>query len=99
MLGLRGRASGTGKLSAYAYLRTVPTARFIARLIASRLQIPQTQVRTDTDFFTLGGDSLSLSELLVAIEDDFDVVLALDDVLAQPGPAQMARLVLDAESV
>jgi acyl carrier protein len=69
----------------------------IARLIASRLQIPQTQIRADTDFFTLGGDSLSLSELLVAIEDDFDVVLALDDVLAQPSPAQIARLVQDAE--
>jgi hypothetical protein len=35
MLGLRVGTSGTGKLSAYAYLRTVPTARFIALLIAS----------------------------------------------------------------
>jgi hypothetical protein len=35
MLGLSGRVSGTGKLSAWAYLRTVPTARPIARPIAS----------------------------------------------------------------
>src|SRR4051794_18133643 len=35
MLRRSGRPSGTGKLSAAAYLRTVPTARFIARLIAS----------------------------------------------------------------
>src|SRR4029453_17953839 len=34
MLRRSGRPSGTGKLSAAAYLRTVPTARFIARLIA-----------------------------------------------------------------
>ena len=37
VLGLSGRASCTGKPSARAYLRTVPIARSIARLIASRL--------------------------------------------------------------
>ncbi len=67
----------------------------LARMWAGLLGVDRID-RCD-DFFTLGGDSLSLSELLVAIEDDFDVVLALDDVLAQPSPAQMARLVQDAE--
>lgn len=70
----------------------------IARLIASQLQIPQAEIRAGTDFFTLGGDSLSLSELLVAIEDGFGVVLALDDVLAEPSPVQLARLVQVAET-
>ncbi len=70
----------------------------IARLIASQLQIPQAQVRVGTDFFTLGGDSLSLSELLVAIEDGFGVVLALDAVLTEPSPAELARLVQAAEA-
>ena len=66
----------------------------LAKLITNQLNVPAIRVRADSDFFALGGDSLSLAELLVAVEDRLGAVLKIDDVLMGPTPTQLAALVL-----
>ncbi len=45
------------------------------------------------DFFALGGDSLVASEILAALEDEFDVRLAMPVVFERPTPAELAEAV------
>ncbi|MGI8328759.1 amino acid adenylation domain-containing protein [Actinomadura scrupuli] len=66
----------------------------IARLFAGCLTLPQRRVRTDSDFFLLGGDSLTFAEFLTAIEDEHLAVLEVDEVIATPTPEGIAELVL-----
>ena len=66
----------------------------IARLFAGCLTLPQRRVRTDSDFFLLGGDSLTFAEFLTAIEDECLAVLEVDEVIATPTPEGIAELVL-----
>ncbi|MGY1868196.1 amino acid adenylation domain-containing protein [Nocardia gipuzkoensis] len=65
----------------------------LSRLFASCLRLPQTRIRAKSDFFSLGGDSLSLMELLTAAEDQLGVVLEVDAVVADPTPAGIADLI------
>ncbi|WP_280247036.1 amino acid adenylation domain-containing protein [Nocardia abscessus] len=65
----------------------------LSRLFASCLRLPQTRVRAKSDFFSLGGDSLSLMELLTAVDDQLGVVLEVDAVVADPTPAGIADLI------
>ena len=66
----------------------------LAKLIANQLDVAAIHVRADSDFFALGGDSLSLAEFLVAVEDRLGAVLKIDEVLMGPTPTQLAALVL-----
>lgn len=64
-----------------------------ARMFAVALDVPQVQVRTGSDFFSLGGDSLSTATLLRRIEEEFHVAVEVDDFLHEPTPIGTASLV------
>ncbi len=66
----------------------------VARLFASCLSVPQRKVRNDSDFFLMGGDSLSFAELLAAIEDECQASLDAHEVIASPTPEEIAQLML-----
>jgi acyl-coenzyme A synthetase/AMP-(fatty) acid ligase/acyl carrier protein len=67
----------------------------LARTFASCLEVPQTRVRVDSDFFDLGGDSLSVAELLTAVEDDLGVVLDVASLVSQATPQGIAHTILE----
>ncbi|MEU7632096.1 amino acid adenylation domain-containing protein [Nocardia sp. NPDC049220] len=62
----------------------------LAQLFASCLQLPQAQIRDNSDFFELGGDSLSLVELVASIEQQLDLIVAVDSILESSTPADLA---------
>ncbi|OXM59343.1 amino acid adenylation domain-containing protein [Amycolatopsis vastitatis] len=64
-----------------------------AKLFAFALDIPQAEVRTESDFFSLGGDSLSTATLLGQIEEKFHVAVETNDFLLEPTPVGVASLV------
>ena len=66
----------------------------IAKFFASCLQLPQVEIKAESDFFSLGGDSLANAELLTAVEDEFGVMLDVDELLQEPTPAGIAACVL-----
>ncbi|WP_034648157.1 non-ribosomal peptide synthetase [Cellulomonas sp. HZM] len=49
----------------------------------------------DDDFFTLGGDSLSVLRLVAALDDDLGRRLTIADAFAHPTPRALARLLGD----
>jgi acyl carrier protein len=67
----------------------------LARTFASCLEVPQTRVRVDSDFFDLGGDSLSVAELLTAVEDDLGVVLDVASLVSRATPQGIAHAILE----
>lgn len=71
--------------------------RFIwvmARLFAKCLRLSQAQVKVGSDFFSLGGDSLALTELLVGIESEFGMVPDLESLLDSSTPLGIAQEIL-----
>ena len=62
----------------------------VARLFASALRIPQVQVKFDSDFFALDGDSLAMAELLARLEDEFEISANAEDLLDDPTPGGIA---------
>ncbi|BCJ76073.1 hypothetical protein CS0771_56170 [Catellatospora sp. IY07-71] len=48
-------------------------------------------VRAESDFFTLGGDSLLATRVLSAVARDYGVELSFDDFAAAPTPAALAE--------
>jgi len=54
-------------------------------------------VWAESDFFSLGGDSLANAELLTAVEQEFSVLLDVEALLHQPTPAGIAGYVLAQE--
>ena len=71
----------------------------LSRIFAECLDIPAQTVRTDTDFFSIGGDSLALSELIARTEEEFGVELDIDELLAKPAPGPLAESVLGGGTV
>ncbi|BCJ55991.1 hypothetical protein Asp14428_74660 [Actinoplanes sp. NBRC 14428] len=65
----------------------------LARLFSSCLDLPQATVKLDTDFFSAGGDSLAIAKFMLTAEERFDVVIEVDELLADPTLAGLARLV------
>jgi amino acid adenylation domain-containing protein len=66
----------------------------VARLFASSLQIPQAQVKFDSDFFALDGDSLAMAELLARLETEFGFAADADSLLDDPTPVGVAKELL-----
>ena len=54
------------------------------------------EVTGEDDFFALGGDSLTASELIFAIEEKFGARLAIGDLLAAPTVEQLANRIVNA---
>ncbi|MEU6788777.1 amino acid adenylation domain-containing protein [Nonomuraea angiospora] len=66
----------------------------VAQFFATCLTLPQRRVRADADFFSLGGDSLAVSELLVSVEKESGLLLDVEQILDEPNPAGIAAYVL-----
>ncbi|MGC5030999.1 amino acid adenylation domain-containing protein [Micromonospora sp. DT229] len=62
----------------------------IARIFATSLQVPQHRIRADSDFYSLGGDSLASAELLAALEAEAGLLLDVEDLLIKPTPEGIA---------
>jgi acyl carrier protein len=63
------------------------------QIVTSCLQDPYVQVDVESDFFSLGGDSLAIAELLTVIEQEFGVILESDDLVKSPTPAFIASYI------
>ncbi|GAB2987881.1 amino acid adenylation domain-containing protein [Saccharothrix stipae] len=68
----------------------------IAQFFASCVGIRQAEVKADSDFFALGGDSLAVATLLTKIEQEVDQVLDVEQLLADPTPARISDRILAA---
>jgi pimeloyl-ACP methyl ester carboxylesterase len=66
----------------------------LSRIFASCLGTAPQEVRSDTDFFSVGGDSLALSELIATVEEEFRIELDVDELLAKPAPDALAASIL-----
>jgi acyl carrier protein len=58
-----------------------------------RRVLDTTEVRADSDFFALGGDSLLATRVLSAIARECGVELTIDDLLLAPTPVRLARTI------
>jgi acyl carrier protein len=76
-----------------AWHRQTSVGSLVARLFAEIAEVPQHTVGVDTDFFSIGGDSLSLAELHTKLEHTFQVQLDIDEVIDDPTPEAIALLV------
>ncbi|MCC8251032.1 amino acid adenylation domain-containing protein [Saccharothrix luteola] len=66
----------------------------IAQFFATCVGIRQAEVKADSDFFALGGDSLAVATLLTKIEQEVDHVLDVEQLLADPTPARISDRIL-----
>ncbi|MFE6690615.1 amino acid adenylation domain-containing protein [Streptomyces sp. NPDC057743] len=66
----------------------------IAQDFAHALDIPLHQVRADSDFFTIGGDSLTLAAFLVRLESLTDNPTDTTALITAPTPEQIASRLL-----
>jgi acyl carrier protein len=65
----------------------------IAAMLAQILAKPS--VKPDDDFFDLGGDSLSATELMIGIHGRFGVVMDPVEIFEQPKIRLFARILAD----
>ncbi|MFE9773186.1 thioester reductase domain-containing protein, partial [Streptomyces sp. NPDC005931] len=75
------RASGVRDVDELAAAIAAAAGRFV----------PAGQLAPDADFFDAGGTSVDAVELAAALEEQFGVVLDLDDVFADARPNSLAR--------
>ncbi|PZG52807.1 nonribosomal peptide synthetase anabaenopeptin synthetase AptA2 [Spongiactinospora gelatinilytica] len=66
----------------------------IACVFASCLKLPQRRVRATSDFFSLGGDSLSVAELLTSVERETGSLLDIEQIIGAPTPQAISAHVL-----
>ncbi|MDE5832598.1 MAG: acyl carrier protein [Desulfovibrio sp.] len=51
----------------------------VKKIIVEQLNVSPEEVRPDSTFEALGADSLDLTELIMAMEEEFDIEIADDD--------------------
>ncbi|GAA2618253.1 amino acid adenylation domain-containing protein [Streptomyces axinellae] len=66
----------------------------VAQHFAQALDIPLRQVQADSDFFTSGGDSLTLAAFLQRLEALTDTPVDTNALITAPTPEQIASLLL-----
>lgn len=66
----------------------------VAKLFASCLKIPQHQVKSDSDFFCIGGDSLAVAGLIAGLERDTGLAMDVEALIDAPTPATIATLIV-----
>ncbi|MDO4724857.1 MAG: amino acid adenylation domain-containing protein [Comamonadaceae bacterium] len=71
------------------------TQRQLAQIFAEILQQPLAHIGADSDFFSLGGDSLSAVQLLLAVQQHWQRNPGLGGVFAQPSVQALAALIDD----
>jgi amino acid adenylation domain-containing protein len=67
----------------------------VAQFFAVSLQVPQHQVKTESNFFRLGGDSLANAELLASVEGEVGVLLDVEELMLEPTPAGIAGYLVE----
>jgi acyl carrier protein len=65
----------------------------VAIMFSDCLKVPQHQVKSDSDFFSIGGDSLIVAELLTRLEREAQVVVDFEALLDAPTPAEIGVVV------
>jgi amino acid adenylation domain-containing protein len=63
----------------------------VAQLFSQCLRLPLFQVKSDSDFYSLGGNSLSTAELFVLINERFGVSMEFDALLDSCTPEGLAE--------
>ena len=83
--------------SSRAEAKSVDTPASIAVEVAAMLAdiLAKTSVSPDADFFMLGGDSLSATELMLAIEERYGVVMDRGEIFEQPRISLFAEIISD----
>ena len=66
----------------------------VAKLFASCLKIPQHQVKSDSDLFCIGGDSLTVASLIAGLERDTGLAVDVEALIDSPTPAAIAKLIV-----
>jgi amino acid adenylation domain-containing protein len=66
----------------------------MSQLFATSLDIPQVEIKADSDFFSVGGDSLAIAALLVKIEQETGAQLDVEALLEAPSPQGIASTIL-----
>ncbi|ABW67887.1 acyl carrier protein [Desulfosudis oleivorans] len=52
----------------------------VKRILAERLEVDPSEIRPDAEFISdLGADSLDIVELLMSLEDEFDIEISDDE--------------------
>ncbi|CZR56254.1 related to coenzyme a synthetase [Phialocephala subalpina] len=69
------------------------TERAIKEAISNVLGVPSENIQPDSDFFDLGGDSLSAGRLLSTLRRDLEVRIPVDQLFAASTVAALAALV------
>lgn len=67
----------------------------VARHFSECLRAPQHRIKSDSDFFSIGGDSLAVAELVTRIEADSQITLDIEQLLQAPTPGQIAHAVAE----
>lgn len=52
----------------------------LAGLIAEHLDIEKSEITEETPFASLGFDSLDVAEIMMQLEDEFDIEISFDEV-------------------
>ncbi|MFD3558111.1 amino acid adenylation domain-containing protein [Streptomyces sp. NPDC058686] len=63
----------------------------IRRLFARSLRLPLHEIRPDSDFFSLGGDSLAAATVTAQLESELGLEIDIADLLGTPTPAALAK--------
>jgi amino acid adenylation domain-containing protein len=66
----------------------------VAKAFAQCLSVPQHTVKADSDFFSVGGDSLATAQLLTRIEEAFQAPVDVEGFLDDPTPAGIVSRML-----
>jgi amino acid adenylation domain-containing protein len=66
----------------------------VAKLFASCLKIPQHHVKSDSDFFSIGGDSLAVAGLIAGLECDTRLAMDVEALIDSPTPEAIAKLIV-----
>jgi amino acid adenylation domain-containing protein len=67
----------------------------VAKLFASCLKIPQHQVKSDSDFFCIGGDSLAVAGLIAGLERGTGFAMDVVALIDAPTPAAISKLIVN----
>ncbi|MFZ5964251.1 acyl carrier protein [Thalassococcus sp. BH17M4-6] len=67
----------------------------IIDMFATALRADAGQIDPDSNYFTLGGDSLSTVNLSIAISDRYDIEFSLIEIFENPTPGGIAGVLAD----
>ncbi len=66
----------------------------ISQIFADCLKLPQQRVKVNSDFFSLGGDSLAMATFLTSLENETGTLVDVGNLLNDPTPSGIATHVV-----